>query len=1127
MNQITHNPQNPYISCVVRASAGCGKTYQLSRRFLYLVSAGANPASILTITFTKKAASEMRERILSESANLLKSADARNEFNQAVLDFFRDAQKQSPEKMQAPKSAEQTAKDILSATQSLRISTIDATFLDWVRKFPMESKGDRETILANQSDLASISQGQLINKLAWEEVCKDLYGDDPQKSLIMTPLDLETRIQGLIRNQTFFWLAGQLSGDSFSLIPLAPGSEDIPDDIEDLIGSLKTELNTIAEQTSPKKQELILRAIQESSLAGLVSSKLLTKDLKVSGATIRGKKRDALAAEILLVDEQFSAFNNRKKINELNEVGSILSRLFKAFSRYRDRIKDRMGVMEFDDTAKGSYNLFASVDNLGARYLIHKHTSHILLDEFQDTSNLQWSIFKSVCTEMLSGQGLEHDGAAKPSVFIVGDEKQSIYGFREADAKILVDAASELKAYGIKEIPLNHSYRTSQGVLDLVNKNFSSLMTDFPEHQTARFPQTNSLAVPNHSAIAMSPLFEDKDAVEQEAEFVAAYIERRLKEDSLPVYDKSSKTLRPLEARDCAILYRASTHVASFEKALRKRGIQSRREENRGFFDRQEVRDIYHLLRFLCYQSDLLSFTAVMKSPIVQFNDKDLLRTLLSRRKTLTPRDLIVETLGQLEESKPDTARHISELMNLAKKQSPSETMIQILQDLNPVSHYKEGFEGAESAYAVANLQRFLDLIMDLQNQGCISLQQVLERLDECMREDTLGASSPSENAVNLMTIHKSKGLEFPLVAVIGLGEAWEKRDPYWVKVNSKDIGVSYVGTQQDRPKEDLRFDQLFQGVLEDDRMENQRLLYVALTRAKHHLLLSGSRRVDSKKDHGFHQHLWQCCEELTAKEKTLQEQPYLEIENNLDNLNLTPIERESSASQEAFITEGPKSKAYLEIKTLAPNRLLTKSDHDSEHDFDQQLFSPFSTEAGTYIHQALEHHIKSETYAASTMWESLYNSGELERFKAVGLLAETQVQKVLNSKQWQGLMSSGNKQSEMNILHLDGQNLIRGSIDLLVDLGKNRFLVIDYKTAPLKAGTALHQLCLEKGYDKQLLAYVKGIKALHPGSKVNGGVYFTHNNSISMTHQEFHMAEFDLDLGSELEGTSSSQLGS
>ena len=77
------------------------------------------------------------------------------------------------------------------------------------------------------------------------------------------------------------------------------------------------------------------------------------------------------------------------------------------------------------------------------------------------------------------------------------------------------------------------------------------------------------------------------------------------------------------------------------------------------------------------------------------------------------------------------------------------------------------------------------------------------------------------------------------------------------------------------------------------------------------------------------------------------------------------------------------------------------------------------------------------------------------------------------------------------------------------------------------RAGTALHQLCLEKGYDKQLLAYVKGIKALHPGSKVNGGVYFTHNNSISMTHQEFHMAEFDLDLGSELEGTSSSQLGS
>lgn len=1099
-----NNPQNPYISCVVRASAGCGKTYQLSRRFLFLVAAGASPNSILTITFTKKAASEMKERILLESAQLLKDETTRCDFDRTMEEFFKEQAHQL--NIAKPRTAEETAKLILSTTQALNISTIDATFLEWVRMFPKESQGQREQSLSNQNEMAGNSQISLVNKLAWEKLCQDLYSEDPLKAMALTPFDIESRIQELTRKQTFAWLCQQLKGASFSPIPLPPGSENLPECEAQLVQSLESELRTIAEMCSPQRRDTVLLALQEKSISALVESRLLTRDYKISGATIRGKKRDSLANEILIVDESLGLFGNRRKIKELNELGSILCRLFDAYMIYRDRIKDRLGLMEFDDTAKGSYQLFSSLDNVGAHYLINRQTSHILLDEFQDTSNLQWSIFSKLCKEILSGQGIDRDEGLKPSVFIVGDEKQSIYGFREADANILINASSELAQYAIKEVPLNDSYRTSQGVLDLVNRSFRDMIEDFPAHQTATFPHNQKLAVPNHSSVAISPLFEDADAIEDEARFVADYIYYHLKENPLPVYDKNSKSLRTLKPKDCAILYRASTHVKVFERALRQRGIQSRREENKGFFERQEVRDAYHLLRFICYQSDLLSFTSFMKSPMIGMDDRDILEQLYQNKKNHIPRDTAKSIIQRLGETQAPLAKTILDLMEHGKNLSPSELFVTTLEQLNPISHYREAFEGAEADYAEANLQSFLELICDYEKQGAISLQQVLERLEDAMKEDSLGASSPSENAVNLMTIHKSKGLEFPLVAVIGLGEAWDKRDPYWVKRRDKDMGLSYIGNSQNRPKDDLNFDRIFNQVSEEDKDENQRLLYVALTRAKHHLLLSGSRTADSKKAVGFHQTLWESCEDLGAEMHTIESHQFLKLGVGLDvPINQQPrIEKEE---QNPLLCHRAYDAPNLEIKTLAPNRLLNKGDFD--HNQEGEQFHPYATEAGTYVHLALEKHIKEEPLDPSQAWMEFYQGGELNRFQEVGLLAHAQVQGVLNSELWRDLLNLGKLKTEMKVVHLDGNNLIRGSIDLLVSLEQNRFLVVDYKTS--KPNESPELTCQNKGYDKQILAYVKAIKALYPGSKVNGGIYFTGQNTLTLTHQEFRSKELDL----------------
>ena len=135
----SENPQNPYISCIVQASAGSGKTYQLSRRFLYLVAAGAEPSEVLTITFTKKAAQEMRQRIIREASDILKNPARAQEFDQEIKVFYENHMSSASDTTSPPKTAIDTAHEILSQTQSLKVSTIDSLFNEWVSRFTYEA----------------------------------------------------------------------------------------------------------------------------------------------------------------------------------------------------------------------------------------------------------------------------------------------------------------------------------------------------------------------------------------------------------------------------------------------------------------------------------------------------------------------------------------------------------------------------------------------------------------------------------------------------------------------------------------------------------------------------------------------------------------------------------------------------------------------------------------------------------------------------------------------------------------------------------------------------------------------------------------------------------------------------
>ena len=136
------DPQNPYESFIIEASAGSGKTYQLSKRFLFLVGAGTEPSSILTITFTVKAASEMRARIIDEALCLMYEKKAREDFTEKLKFFYEQKRMECESRFFSGKvrTALETAQSILSSTQTLKICTIDSVFYQWSLKFPWEAK---------------------------------------------------------------------------------------------------------------------------------------------------------------------------------------------------------------------------------------------------------------------------------------------------------------------------------------------------------------------------------------------------------------------------------------------------------------------------------------------------------------------------------------------------------------------------------------------------------------------------------------------------------------------------------------------------------------------------------------------------------------------------------------------------------------------------------------------------------------------------------------------------------------------------------------------------------------------------------------------------------------------------
>ncbi|MDQ3213485.1 MAG: UvrD-helicase domain-containing protein, partial [Acidobacteriota bacterium] len=820
---------DPRNNVVLEASAGTGKTSVLVWRYVNLLKAGVDPGNILAITFTRKAAAEMRERVVRE----LKAAAARGELDKARW------------------------LDIRGRLGEIAISTIDAFSLSLLREFPLEADLDPGFEMADETEVPRLVEASLDQSL---RIFARLAREDPDVALVLAQLGVSRTRAGLaslLHRRLVAW-------DALNRF-LSSGPRDLSADIicRRAATSLQDVLRTVPGglprfladgPVAHPRYQLFARDLQrlpdfaragDASIRALidrVAAHFLTND----GTPRRGGSvppyntaRDYPAADAARRHRaavfQISPHIERVVSAFARDLNVVLARGIRrmfgiALEQYRQALDER-SVLDFSDVLQRALNLLRRMDEFSqSRFRLESRYHHVLVDEFQDTSRAQWELVSLLIQSWGEGLGL----ATQPSIFIVGDRKQSIYRFRDAEVAVLQQAGryiQELRPAGDPRRAISRSFRALPELLQFVNELFADMSQtggradDFTYGDTDRFPVD---PVPDAVRGPVLGIAAGEEPA-QVAAAVAAEIERILREETLR--DRKTGVPRAARAGDIAILFRSRTSHREFERELETRGIPTYVYKGLGFFDADEIKDLSALIRYLADPGSDLRAAAFLRSRFVRMSDVGLSRLGTRLAETLTAPQ-VPESAGALGEEDRRVLLfvrgRVAEWLARVDRVPPADLIEQLL----PATAYAYELRGARRQQAWENLKKMRGLVRRIQNRGYATLARIADHMDSLSAGDESNAVIEALDAVNLMTVHASKGLEFPVVFVVNLSRgATGPPRPVRVSVEGKNGEPSVsVGPFVSETDEAER---------EREKHETRRLLYVALTRARDRLYFS------------------------------------------------------------------------------------------------------------------------------------------------------------------------------------------------------------------------------------------------------------------------------------------------
>ena len=832
--------ENLSASLCVTSGAGCGKTSVLVARYIHFLEQDlALPLQQLAaITFTENAAAEMRDRI--RTACRAQVDAARRARDRRRMDIW------------------------LGRYWDVDIAPIDTihSFCGaLLRRYPIEAGVDpnfalldeaqatflRQDVVAAQFEdllerpdpallvvLEHLSIAQARETLAEivgekREVLRRVAGPVMQRSDTEILAGLKEAIGTMAWRLLRDCLAAPAFSDAVRALQGTPGPAG--DRREDARREVLAQIQRLTSARTVDIAQEAAAAISAVNLRGGSPTKWPSKDVF-----------DAVGKAIKVVKDMLSratkdlpAFDDeteRRHVTLARAFHQTACRMVEAY----EAAKREQSVLDFEDLQIRARDLLRHnpqvLENCRQRFRA------ILVDELQDTNLLQFEIVRL----LVSGEaGRKQEPPLRPgALFGVGDPKQSIYRFRGAEWEVFSQALARVGAEGRRG--LVESFRLHAGAAALVNHLFPGLMTGYEAIKGMRDQKNDAVA---ECLIVLEPEGERLDTATghaEEAARLAARLHEIVEKKAVLVEGEVARAWRPARYGDIAILLRRTQHLHLYEEALERRGVPYYVVAGTGFYKQQEVLDVIHLLRVLDDPADDLHVAGVLRSPFFAVSDEGLyyLRAMGPSLHEALPAAAAASHLGV------EDRRGLARAATVLPEWAAAKDRLGLGRLLDLVV-FESGYAAASvgrfgGARAYANLRQMVELARQFERQGLYALGDYIECVTDFMQSEMRAEQAPIEapggNTVRIMTIHKAKGLEFPIVAVPDLAHVQQgSRAVYFIHPVT---GLSV--RMRDEEGQGALSSAMALARYDDaaaQREETWRLFYVAVTRARDYLLLS------------------------------------------------------------------------------------------------------------------------------------------------------------------------------------------------------------------------------------------------------------------------------------------------